>query len=181
MFAFEPGSLSMAFAITGAPGGWFETLHDPTDLATWATTVLGVPDVRASSADLAHAKRVRSAIWRGTDAAIDHRPPRAADRRVLNEAATAAPMRPHLAPDGRSTWARPVRADALLSTIADDAIDLFGGQRATGLKRCQGVNCSIPFVDTSRPGTRRWCSMERCGNRAKARTHYHQHRQEASR
>jgi predicted RNA-binding Zn ribbon-like protein len=23
------------------------------------------------------------------------------------------------------------------------------------------------FIDHSRPGRRRWCSMERCGNRAK--------------
>jgi predicted RNA-binding Zn ribbon-like protein len=74
-----------------------------------------------------------------------------------------------------------MRADAVLSTVARDAIDLFGGPRASRLKRCQGVNCAIPFVDTSRPGTRRWCSMERCGNRAKARIHYHQHRKEAFR
>jgi predicted RNA-binding Zn ribbon-like protein len=27
-------------------------------------------------------------------------------------------------------------------------------------------------VDESRAGTRRWCSMGECGNRAKARRHY---------
>ncbi|HEU5470322.1 MAG TPA: CGNR zinc finger domain-containing protein [Actinophytocola sp.] len=27
-------------------------------------------------------------------------------------------------------------------------------------------------VEQSRPGHRRWCSMERCGNRAEQRTRY---------
>ncbi|WFR67367.1 CGNR zinc finger domain-containing protein [Curtobacterium flaccumfaciens] len=27
------------------------------------------------------------------------------------------------------------------------------------------------FYDSSRGGTRRWCSMQRCGNRAKVRAH----------
>ena len=29
------------------------------------------------------------------------------------------------------------------------------------------------ILDESRAGTRRWCSMGDCGNRAKARRHYH--------
>jgi predicted RNA-binding Zn ribbon-like protein len=173
----------MAFAVTGAPfdDARFETLRTPADLSHWAGSILGAQHVAASAADLAHAKRVRSAIWAGTDAAIDGLPLGEAERRALNGAAKAAPMRPLLELDGRSTWARPVKADAVLSTVAGDAIDLLGGPRATRLKRCQGVNCAIPFVDTSRPGTRRWCSMDRCGNRAKARIHYDQRRQEVSR
>jgi predicted RNA-binding Zn ribbon-like protein len=183
VFAFEPGSLSMAFAITGAPidEARFETLRNPTDLSQWAAAIMGAREVVASAADLAHAKLVRSAIWSATEAVIEGRLPDAEDRRVLNDAARRAPPRPKLAPDGGASWARPVDADAVLSAVAGDAIELVGGPRATRLKRCQGVNCSIPFVDTSRPGTRRWCSMERCGNRAKVRTHYHQQRQEASR
>jgi hypothetical protein len=34
-----------------------------------------------------------------------------------------------------------------------------------------GSRCSLLFVDTSRSGRRRWCSMERCGNRAKVAAH----------
>jgi predicted RNA-binding Zn ribbon-like protein len=183
VFAFEPGSLSLAFAVTGAPHDpqRFETFHVPADLSRWAASVLDAGDVEASPADLQRAKRLRTAIWRTVDAAIDRRPLPPADRRVLNETAIAAPLTPQLRRAGASDWARPVRAAAVLSAVARDAIDVLGGARAARVKRCQGVNCAIPFVDTSRPGTRRWCSMERCGNRAKARTHYHQHRQEASR
>jgi predicted RNA-binding Zn ribbon-like protein len=181
-FSFEPGSLSMAFAVTGHPfDDRFESLREANDLATWATNILDIGDLTTTSADLVRAKRVRMAIWAGTDAMINGRPPGAAERRVLNDAADAAPMRPHLDARGRSIWASPVSAAAMLSAVAGDAIELLGGPKAVRLKRCQGVNCAIPFVDTSRPGTRRWCSMERCGNRAKARTHYHQHRQEVTR
>ena len=173
----------MAFAVTGNPvdEARFETLRSPSDLGHWAGPLLGVSDVQATLSDLANAKRLRSAIWAATDAVIDGRPPADDDRLVLNSAAKAPPIRPRLEDDGSSSWADPITGAAVLSAVARDAIDLFGGQRAIRLKRCQGVNCAIPFVDTSRPGSRRWCSMERCGNRAKARTHYHQHRQEASR
>lgn len=182
IFSFEPGSLSMAFAVTGHPfdGDRFETLREAKDFVTWATTILDVGYVTTTSADLAHAKRLRLAIWQATDAVIDGAPPGPAERRILNDAAKSAPIRPRFDEDGRSTWASPVSAAAVLSAVAGDAIDLLGGPRAVRLKRCQGVNCAIPFVDTSRPGSRRWCSMDRCGNRAKARTHYQQHRREAS-
>jgi predicted RNA-binding Zn ribbon-like protein len=33
-------------------------------------------------------------------------------------------------------------------------------------------HCGWMFLDLSRQRTRRWCSMEDCGNRAKARRHY---------
>ena len=182
VFAFEPGSLALAFVITGAPTEppWFETLEDPSDLGRWARDVLNAPSMAASPADLAAAKSLRSAIFRATDAVIDGRRPANVDRRLLNDAARLPPMTPRLTRDSTSGWASPVTARALLSAIARDAIELVGGPKAARLKRCEGVNCAIPFVDTSRPGTRRWCSMERCGNRAKARTHYRQHRKELS-
>ena len=36
------------------------------------------------------------------------------------------------------------------------------------VRSCAGPDCTILFIDTSRPGTRRWCSMEACGNQAKS-------------
>ena len=40
------------------------------------------------------------------------------------------------------------------------------------IRRCQNPGCVLWFFDATRNGTRRWCSMEVCGNRAKARRHY---------
>ncbi len=42
------------------------------------------------------------------------------------------------------------------------------------IRRCAG--CVLWFLDTSRNGTRRWCSMDECGNRAKAQAHYRRRR-----
>lgn len=40
------------------------------------------------------------------------------------------------------------------------------------IRGCAHEACILHFFDTSRNGTRRWCSMALCGNRAKASRHY---------
>ncbi len=40
------------------------------------------------------------------------------------------------------------------------------------VKACAEAGCGTLFHDTSRNRSRRWCAMEDCGNRAKARRHY---------
>ena len=45
------------------------------------------------------------------------------------------------------------------------------------LRPCANPECSLFFLDRSRGGAGRWCSMAACGNRAKARRHYERHRQ----
>ncbi len=40
------------------------------------------------------------------------------------------------------------------------------------IRKCDGSGCVLWFLDTTRNGSRRWCSMSGCGNRAKARAHY---------
>ncbi|MFD1501965.1 CGNR zinc finger domain-containing protein, partial [Streptosporangium lutulentum] len=66
-------------------------------------------------------------------------------------------------------WARPVRAAQVLSTLAREMIDLLSGPLSERIRECASDNCPLVFVDTSRPGARRWCAMERCGNRHKLR------------
>ncbi len=52
-----------------------------------------------------------------------------------------------------------------------DAIDHVR-ERPDRIRSCEHGPCTLWFVDTSKAGRRRWCSMETCGNRAKARRHY---------
>jgi predicted RNA-binding Zn ribbon-like protein len=40
---------------------------------------------------------------------------------------------------------------------------------------CEGDDCYLMFFDTSRPGNRRWCSMQRCGNRHKVGAYRSRH------
>jgi predicted RNA-binding Zn ribbon-like protein len=53
-----------------------------------------------------------------------------------------------------------------LSAVARDAVDLLAGPDRNRIRRCG--RCTLHFVDRSRPGNRRWCSMELCGNQSKA-------------
>jgi predicted RNA-binding Zn ribbon-like protein len=176
VFMFEPGSLAMAFAVTG-PGTYegslarFQTLRRPSDLERWAADVVGVAGLRATDNDLELAVRLQAAIWSVAEALIDRRPVPEGDRAVLNELAAQSCLVPRLLPGPTRTWVGVQGVRSVMSSVARDAIDVLGGPRAARLKRCEGSRCSLLFVDTSRSGRRRWCSMERCGNRAKVAAH----------
>ncbi|MCG5435957.1 CGNR zinc finger domain-containing protein [Micromonospora foliorum] len=49
-------------------------------------------------------------------------------------------------------------------------------QQPNRIRRCGNPACVLHFYDTSRNGTRRWCSMDGCGARAKAARHYQRQR-----
>lgn len=49
-------------------------------------------------------------------------------------------------------------------------------QAADRVKACANPACVLHFFDVSKNGSRRWCSMAGCGNRAKANRHYARHR-----
>lgn len=44
------------------------------------------------------------------------------------------------------------------------------------VSRCAGESCGWFFIDRTPTRRRRWCSMQGCGNRAKAHTHYRRHK-----
>ncbi|MFD6886035.1 CGNR zinc finger domain-containing protein [Streptomyces sp. NPDC059957] len=56
-------------------------------------------------------------------------------------------------------------------TAARDYLELLGSG-PDRIRKCASEACVLHFHDTSRNGTRRWCSMAACGNRAKASRHY---------
>jgi predicted RNA-binding Zn ribbon-like protein len=63
-----------------------------------------------------------------------------------------------------------------LASVARDAVRLFGevgflGEPGARIRHCEASDCGLVFFDVSRAGTRRWCSMQTCGNRAKVRAH----------
>jgi predicted RNA-binding Zn ribbon-like protein len=47
------------------------------------------------------------------------------------------------------------------------AIDLLHTEPAPRLKQCPGDHCGWFFLDTTKRGNRRWCSMSECGQQAK--------------
>lgn len=86
----------------------------------------------------------------------------------LNRAAAEPVPVPYLTPSGelRHRAADPVTA--VLALVARDALELTASPDLLArLRVCAAEECGAVFLDQSRPGTRRWCSMDVCGNRAK--------------
>ncbi|MFE3858514.1 CGNR zinc finger domain-containing protein [Streptomyces griseorubiginosus] len=94
----------------------------------------------------------------------------------VNEAARAAPPAPCAVCGADGTLVReldgPPGCAALLGAIARDAVELLTDPVArAGIRECEGDNCPIVYLDTSRGRRRRWCSSEVCGNRERVARH----------
>jgi len=63
-------------------------------------------------------------------------------------------------------------APALLAPVLWSAGDLMVSPDTLRLRHCSNEQCLWLFLDESKNGSRRWCSMQACGNRAKAHRHY---------
>ena len=63
----------------------------------------------------------------------------------------------------------PQRPEDALGVLADAVADLLTASDWSRLRKCQ--SCVLHFLDTSKKGTRVWCSMRLCGNRAKVAAH----------
>jgi predicted RNA-binding Zn ribbon-like protein len=137
------------------------------DLSRWFVEA-GLADAppAVDEDDLIAARRLREAIYDIAVAVCAGEAAPNAARLVLNRAALAASAAPQLRPSGDLRHVGD--APALLSTLARDAVRLFGGEDASRIRQCGGEGCAILFIDASRGGDRRWCSMAACGNRAKA-------------
>ncbi|MCA8090995.1 ABATE domain-containing protein [Burkholderia anthina] len=187
-----PETLSIDFANTlywrgaDAPTETFGTLDD---LFAWCREQARVPAGLADAcraeekerddepATLARALALREALYRLFHAQAERREPQADDLALLGGfLAEAAPRVALTRLDGGYAW-RVGRAGAtlagVLSPVLWSAIDLLGGARLAKVKRCANDACQWLFIDDSKNGSRRWCSMSSCGNRAKAYRHYH--------
>jgi predicted RNA-binding Zn ribbon-like protein len=173
-FWFDAGARCLDFAHAGGAGRYaaFEILHEPADLARWLAQppLAAVMTVSVTVRDLTAAKVLRQAIWDMAHDQAAGRPLPAAAVGTINRFAAAAPLVPELTAGGATAgWAPPVRVPQALSTLAREMIELLSGPLAGRIRECASDDCPLVFVDSSRPGARRWCAMERCGNRHKLR------------
>jgi predicted RNA-binding Zn ribbon-like protein len=104
-----------------------------------------------------------------------------ADLAGLNRALAEAPPRAALARlAGGYVWRideTSPSASALLAPVLWSAADLLVQAPHRRIRQCANPQCLWLFLDASKNGTRRWCDMAACGNRAKARRHYLRSRQ----
>jgi predicted RNA-binding Zn ribbon-like protein len=169
-----------------------DKLNAYADLVWWALRVgliaepAAAPLLAAAEADaartadvLTRARELREALYRVFIAARAEQRAEDADLAVLNRelARALAHLRVRAADEGFAWgWEEGGELDAVLWPVVRDAAELLvsGDMRRVG--KCCGENCDWLYIDTSRNRSRRWCDMQSCGNRAKARRHYHRAR-----
>ena len=77
-------------------------------------------------------------------------------------------LRPRFRPEGCT-------CGCVLTPVVLDALDV--ARESPGrVRECAAEACRAVYLDTSRNRSRRWCSMQRCGARAKAAAYYRRHR-----
>ena len=160
------------------------------DLLAWATQagVVTADQARGFSAmavrnrslaerTLRRLRRLRETLGRIFEAAADDARPTARDLRLFNGFLRFALRRRCLASKGTHlewSWSASSRPalDMLLAPLVLAAAELLTSPLRTKIRACAADSCGWLFLDTSRTGRRRWCSMQGCGNRAKVRRFY---------
>lgn len=170
---FRTGRPCLDFVHTGGVGRWkaTELVHDPADVAFWLALLLDLPQeqVHATSLDVEPLRRLREALCQLAQAAVTGRPFPRRHVSAVNAAASVPPPTESMTTAGRRRTDSPVPAAQALAALARDGIDLFTGPLSRSVRTCAAEDCELLFVDASRPGQRRWCSMARCGSRTKMR------------
>ncbi|HEY3472278.1 MAG TPA: ABATE domain-containing protein [Amycolatopsis sp.] len=164
-------SLPLCFAFTATVRGRgarpVDRIATGADLVRWLAAVnLLTTSAAADEGLLTSAHELREVVYRAGLAIAAGGLPAAQDEALLNGwAARGGATR--VLEHGRASWRFPAEepVPAALALIAADAIDTLGSGQA--IRTCADPGCRALFADASRPGSRRWCSMSTCGNRAK--------------
>jgi predicted RNA-binding Zn ribbon-like protein len=189
------GDIALDLVNTGSSrriGPFRERLGSFDDLVSWAERVGLLARQRAdrlrAEADrhpdtaqraLERIRALREAVYRVFRAGIEGQGAADEDVAVLTEAAAEGASHRRLVsgPQGYVfEWPESDRLDQILWPVAMSAAELLVSEDRLRVKECATENCNWLFVDMSRNRSRRWCDMKDCGNRAKARRHYHRSR-----
>jgi predicted RNA-binding Zn ribbon-like protein len=153
-----------------------DDLRDGAGLTRWlADRHLAAGGVRASDRDAADARAVREALRELLRANNGVEVDRDRASATLDEIAQRAGLAVRfdtgtirLAPRDRGA------VGGIALVLAATASAMADGTWRK-LKACRSDTCRWAFVDYARNGSRQWCSMSVCGNRAKARSYRARH------
>jgi|tagenome__1003787_1003787.scaffolds.fasta_scaffold19758360_2 predicted RNA-binding Zn ribbon-like protein len=172
-FPVERQSLSLDFANTTYQrnGVLTDGLTEARGAADWAAAVGVTGSAAATPALIELRDAIRSLLRAGVDGV---HPPDPA-RKVVNEAARAAPAWPELNRDGATAESRR-GADAatnLRAELASDVIALLTGPVRAQVRACPAPGCQGFFLQNH--PRRGFCSPG-CATRTRVARHYHRHR-----
>ncbi len=190
---FDSGKLVLDFANTAefhAIDQPDEMLETYADLVSWSLEaglvtkseardllVKADKEPQEASKTLSNALEMRETIYRMLSAVAHGEKPDNTDLSGFNRTLTEALIKTQISPtDEGFTWTWQVYEnsfDRMLWPIAREAANLLTSEDIKRMGECaDDRGCGYLFFDTSRNHSRRWCSMESCGNRAKAQRHY---------
>jgi predicted RNA-binding Zn ribbon-like protein len=168
-----------------------ETLNGFADLFAWLASANAfdaktLERLKAASTlserDFGDVIELREALYRIFTAIARNGEPAPADLEIFNRALRAAPPRAQLVKhDGAYLWRAQLTPQLpdLLTPILWTAGDMLAEPRRDRVRLCANDKCVWLFLDDSKSGTRRWCAMSACGNRAKAHRHYEKKKKQA--
>jgi predicted RNA-binding Zn ribbon-like protein len=145
-------------------------LPAPASLAAWAEYAGVARDVRVTAAGFRRAIDLREALYRVFLALARGERPAAGDLALVHDEHVQAFASARLVARGDAfRYDVPATAgvDAILWPLLESAREVLVTPHR--VKECPGEDCGWVFLDTSRNGTRRWCSMGSCGSREKMR------------
>ncbi|MFD5322972.1 CGNR zinc finger domain-containing protein [Streptomyces sp. NPDC127092] len=163
----EPVSLDLLNTRWMADGVRQDLLTDTDGLAVWLAANGLEGRFTADAATLRHTLAARDAL-----AALVDRPGDAGATAAVDAVLGHGRIRATLTTEGpgeEAEFADPAHGPGWIA--ARDYLDLLRANPER-IRACAHEACILHFFDTSRNGTRRWCSMALCGNRAKASRHY---------
>jgi predicted RNA-binding Zn ribbon-like protein len=147
-----------------------DKLETDEDVAIWCRDA-GLADIGDTKGRLTEIQEFRTALRRLIFATLKDEAPAKADIAALNAALASLPQQA-FRPGGK-TGLRLDPALTLDQAVAISAMALLNRTSEIGrVKVCPGDDCAWMFLDESKNRRRTWCSMEACGNRAKAKRHY---------
>jgi predicted RNA-binding Zn ribbon-like protein len=185
-------SLDLANTVAWRGSAPADSLHSCHDVLAWIASARALParavaELRkwfdAHPADAAtvfiETIEIRETIYRLLHCAAAKSAPASEDLRRLNGALRETAPRANLDRADKSFgksfgWKVEVRPTAagMLAPVLWSAADILVAPDYARLRECANGKCLWLFFDDSKNGTRRWCSMQACGNRAKAHRHY---------
>jgi predicted RNA-binding Zn ribbon-like protein len=189
----EEGWLCLDFANTlewRASDQPTERLNDYPNLVSWAQDkgILSDAEVQqlvrnakvhpaGASAVLNQAITLRETVYRIFSAVVAGRSLETADLAALNAALSQAMVHLRIVQTAAGfVWDWDGGEDALdqmLWPVVRSAVDLLTSKELERVGECADhQRCGWLFLDVTRNRSRRWCTMELCGNRAKVRRHY---------
>lgn len=174
--------LDFANTVSWMSAGHPDYLHGYADLLAWAGKAgligeqgrhaLSQGSEQAQATAFRQAQALRESLRSTFQALAEGRGPPQAALDHLSSVVQKTAMWRKLSLEGRkvrSGWDfKDAPPGAVLGPIAWKAVELLENGPLERVKECH-PGCTWLFLDTSRNGSRRWCSMQTCGNEAKVR------------